>query len=97
MIFRGLEIWILLSGLLYAIFSTVYRLRSQREGEELKIGIGTFNLAKGIGIFLVVLIHSGLSVLTDADLLSGSFIVGVLFVFFHLRINACLLYNRGLW
>ena len=82
MIFRGIEIWILLSGVLFALYRSIVLWKKPQEGAEIRIGLGTFNIAKGLGIVLVVLIHSGLCVLTDADLLSGSLIVGALFVFF---------------
>lgn len=81
MIFRGIEIWLLLSLLMFICYRAFKFWNSKTENNELKIGIGTFNLAKGLGIFLVVLVHAGLSVLTAEDLLSGSLILAVLFVF----------------
>ena len=81
MIFRGVEIWILLSLLLYLFYKAFLLWKSKPGDEEIKIGLGTFNLTKGLGICFVVLIHSGLCVLTEADVISGSLILSVLFIF----------------
>ena len=80
MFFRGLEIWILLSLLIFLGYRA-FKLWNSGAEDEFKLGIGTFNLAKGLGICFVVMIHVGLCVLTEADLISGSLMLGVLFVF----------------
>ncbi len=81
MIFRGIEIWILLSLLIWLCCKAVLLWTSKKADDDFKIGIGTFNITKGLGICFVVLIHSGLCILTDADIISGSFVLSVLFIF----------------
>ena len=81
MIFRGAEIWMLLSLLLFICVKAVRTWKYGSENTELKFGIGTFNLAKGLGIVLIVFVHAGLCVLTAEDIVSGSLILAVLFIF----------------
>ena len=82
MVEKGIEVWILLTLLLLLSIRIVCYATGRTEKEKIKVGIGTFNFTKGLGIFIVVMIHSALCVLDNEDMASGSYIVAGCFLFF---------------